>query len=187
MNRPPRKSPPPPRRSRRRKRPTSAVDSTGSDALAINNYSLATNHWQLATNHWQLLMAVRFEIYRDGQRVTQYQPVAAVAVGPESVIMPADVQWADGVLHVNRDDEHALGLAILWNVGSLGEFHLETTRLPHRLEPYVLNVELCRFRLMKIIQKQEDWNLFDFPGAEKQLARFREAQAIFSEALAKLD
>jgi hypothetical protein len=55
-------------------------------------------------------------------------------------------------------------------------FVLETTRLASREKPYILNVELARFRLMKVVQKQEDWNLFDFPRAEKFGPKFREAQ-----------
>src|SRR5579862_6679656 len=66
-------------------------------------------------------------------------------------------------------------------------YHLETTRLQTRDRPYNLNVELARARLMKIVQKQEDWNLFDFPKAEKYVLRFREAQAMFADALGKLD
>ena len=34
----------------------------------------------------------------------------------------------------------------------------------------------ARSRLMKIVQKQEDWNLFDFPRADQYAAMFREAQ-----------
>ena len=40
--------------------------------------------------------------------------------------------------------------------------------------------------LMKIVQKQEDWNLFDFPRVEKFSIKFKEAQQLFSEALGKL-
>ena len=40
---------------------------------------------------------------------------------------------------------------------------------------------------MKIVQKLEDWNLFDFPRVEKYTTRFREAQTLFAEALGKLD
>ncbi len=40
---------------------------------------------------------------------------------------------------------------------------------------------------MKIVQKQEDWNLFDFPRAEKFQTKFREAQGLFADALAVLD
>jgi hypothetical protein len=46
---------------------------------------------------------------------------------------------------------------------------------------------LARFRLMKIVQKQEDWNLFDFPPIEPILGRFREAQQLLSTALGMLD
>src|SRR5205823_8942648 len=97
-----------------------------------------------------------------------------------------EVHFKDGYLVVNRKDEHAWGVALLWNIGPLGEFVLETTRLPPREQPYILNVELARFRLMKIVQKQEDWNLFDFPKVEKFVARVHEGQVLFTEALGKL-
>ena len=130
---------------------------------------------------------LRFEIYRGGQRVTEFQPVAAAAVGPESVPIPGDVAFRDGLLVVDRKDEHAFGVSLLWDCGPLGVLHLETTRLQPRARPYVLNVELARFRLMKLMQKQEDWNLFDFPKAEKFSQTFHEAQMLFADALGKLD
>lgn len=131
-------------------------------------------------------MAIKFEIYREGHRLTQFTPVAPMAVGPESVPMAAEILFRDGLLIVNRGDEHALGLSLLWDSGAVGSFQLETTRLQHRDRPYNLNVELARCRLMKIVQKQEDWNLFDFPKAEKFIQRFRESQNLFAEALGRL-
>src|SRR5688500_13082983 len=98
-------------------------------------------------------MSIKFEIYRNGQRVTAFEPVAAMAIGPESVPIAGPVVFRDGLLEVQRNDEHATGVALLWDAGGLGEFHLETTRLRHREKPYNLNVELARFRLMKIVQK----------------------------------
>lgn len=133
------------------------------------------------------LMPIKFEIYRDGNRVTQFTPMAAIAMGPESVPVPAEISFRDGTLVLSRSDEHALGVSLLWDAGAPGSYVLETTRVPPRQKPYNLNVELARFRLMKIVQKQEDWNLFDFPKAEKFLARFKESQGLFAEALGKLD
>jgi hypothetical protein len=132
-------------------------------------------------------MPITFEIYKDGERVTTFTPTAAVAMGPESVPIPGDIKFADGLLVLTRTDEHAAGVSLLWDLGPMGAYHLETTRLPPREKPYNLNVELARCRLMKIVQKQEDWNLFDFPRAEKYTTRFREAQAMFSDELGKLD
>ncbi|HSU66800.1 MAG TPA: endo-1,4-beta-xylanase [Tepidisphaeraceae bacterium] len=131
-------------------------------------------------------MAIKFEIYRDGARVTAYEPVAPMAIGPESVPIPGDVSFKDSLLIVNRKDDHATGVALLWDCGPLGAFHLETTRLPPREKPYNLNVELARSRLMKIMQKQEDWNLFDFPKAERFSNKFHDAQMLFADALVHL-
>ena len=101
-------------------------------------------------------MPVKFEIYRNQQRLTTFEPVCAMSIGPESVPVPGEIFFKDGLLVINRKDEHAVGAALLWDVGPLGCFILETTRLPPRDKPYILNVELARFRLMKIVQKQED-------------------------------
>src|SRR3954453_4435359 len=131
-------------------------------------------------------MSIKFEIYRSGARVQAFEPVAATAVGPESIPIPGDGVFRDGLLAVNRKDEHACGLSLLWDAGPLGTFVLETTRLPPRDKPYNLNVELARFRLMKIIQKQEDWNLFDFPKVDRFAASLHESQMLFAEALGKL-
>jgi hypothetical protein len=132
-------------------------------------------------------MTIKFEIYRDGNRVNQYAPVAAMAVGPESVPIAGDVSFKNGLLVVERSEDHPSGVALLWDLGPLGAYEMETTRLPPREKPYNLNVELARFRLMKIVQKQEDWNLFDFPRAEKFGDRFNKSQALFADALGKLD
>jgi hypothetical protein len=132
-------------------------------------------------------MPIKFEIYRAGQILTAFTPMAAIAVGPESVPIPGEVVFQDGLLKVIRTDEIAAGVSLLWEAGAAGTYMLETTRLQPREKAYNLNIELARFRLMKIVQKQEDWNLFDFPRAEKFSGKFKEAQVLFAEALGKLD
>jgi hypothetical protein len=133
------------------------------------------------------MAAIKFEIYRDGNRLSAFEPVGASAIGPESVPVAGEVTFRDGLLIVTRPDEAAAGLSLLWDLGAQGTYQLETTRLLPRQKPYVLNVELARFRLMKVMQKQEDWNLFDFPRTEKYAARFHEAQMTFADALGRLD
>ena len=131
-------------------------------------------------------MALTFEIYRDGKRVTEFVPAAAIGMGPESVPVQADITFENGLLHCRRPDEHAVGIALLWDMGTHGSFLLETTRLASREKPYILNVEFARFRLMKVVQKQEDWNLFDFPKAERFGIKFREGQDLLAQALGRL-
>lgn len=131
-------------------------------------------------------MPIKFEIYRDGKKATAFTPVGATAMGPESVPMPGEVVFSDGLLSIRRVEEHPAGVALLWDAGEVGAYYLETTRLPPRDKPYILNVELARARLMKLIQKQEDWNLFDFPRAEKYSQKFRDAQNLFADSLGHL-
>src|SRR5687767_9756869 len=132
-------------------------------------------------------MSITFEIYREGSRVASFTRVGAIVVGPESVPIAGEVKFEDGMLVAERPDEHAVGISLMWDAGAIGAYHLETTRLQPREKPYNLNVELARFRLMRIVQKQEDWNLFDFPRAEKFTQLLHEAQQMFAEALGKLD
>src|SRR5271156_4947051 len=132
-------------------------------------------------------MPIKFEIYRAGARLMAFEPIAPSAVGPESVPIPGEVSFRDGLLIVHRRDDHATAVSLLWDVPPLGTFHLETTRLQPRDKPYNLNLELARFRLMKIMQKQEDWNLFDFPRSDRFVVRLQEAQNLFAEALGKMD
>src|ERR1700733_6557614 len=103
-------------------------------------------------------MPIRFEIFDGNKQLSSYTPQAAMAMGPESVPIPAEISFSNGVLTMSRNEEYPAGLALLWDLGDLGAYHLETTRLPPREKPYNLNVELARGRLMKIVQKQEDWN-----------------------------
>ncbi|MCS7032917.1 MAG: endo-1,4-beta-xylanase, partial [Phycisphaerae bacterium] len=131
-------------------------------------------------------MPILFEIYRDGQRLAHFTPVNAVAVGPESVPIPGEVKFENGLLSLNLTEEHAVAVSLLWEVAGQGVYHMETTRLQPRPQPYNLNVELARCRLMKIVQKQEDWNLFDFPRADQYALMFRQAQEAFSDALGRL-
>ncbi len=132
-------------------------------------------------------MIIKFEIYRNGERVKQFTPVNAMAVGPESIPWTGTITFRDEHLNVTRNDDSATAVSLLWDMGDKGAYQLETTRLPAHSKPYILNVELARYRLMKIVQKQEDWNLFDFPKTEKFQTTFREAQGLFAEALAHID
>ena len=40
-------------------------------------------------------MPIKFEIYRAGQILTSFTPLAAIAVGPESVPIPGDVVFQE--------------------------------------------------------------------------------------------
>ena len=132
-------------------------------------------------------MPIRYEIYRGGQRAIDFPLVSPMAIAPESVPVPSErpIVLRDGTFNVEFKDQ-ATGAALLWDAGAPGELILETTRLPSRAKPHNLNVELARFRLMRMLQKIEDWGLFDLPAAQELVSRVRLLQAEFGSALESL-
>src|SRR5687768_11359823 len=69
-----------------------------------------------------VVMPIKFEIYRNGERAAQYTPVAAMAMGPESVPIPGEIVFRDGLLIAEKQDEHAAGVALLWDCGDVGSY-----------------------------------------------------------------
>ena len=89
-------------------------------------------------------------------------------VGAEGVPVRAEIRLDRGMIHGESRGTDAVGLSLLWPVKGFGTVQLETTRLPPANEPYHLNVELARHRLMRISFKREEWGLFDYPGMDEQ-------------------
>jgi hypothetical protein len=112
-------------------------------------------------------MPIKFAIYNDGQLVEDFDAALAVPVGPEGVPVAGRVRFDGDLLVIEGDEEppQPIGVMLPWDLGLGGCYTLETTRLPPREEPYNLNVELLRHRMMKLLQKQEDWVLFDLQRA----------------------
>ena len=147
-------------------------------------------------------MTLLFEIFDRGRRLTDFLVRGAYVTGAESVPVAGRVSFEGGLLRVDsyaepaEDEEEgggadrAFGVALLWDTGDAGTYLLETTRLPPREQPYILNVELARHRLMRLVHKQEDWNLWDgpaaVPNAVEPLRKNREAQQLLAEAMGLL-
>lgn len=137
-------------------------------------------------------MSISFEIYQSGRRLTSFAVRGAHVTGPESVPASGRVVFEKGLLQVfpvpsEEDELGAAGVALLWDAGASGKFLLETTRLLPRETPYILNVELARHRLMRLVHKQEDWNLWDQPAVSEALALVAEAKLTFADALSNLN
>src|SRR2546421_11869000 len=93
-------------------------------------------------------MPIKFEIYRDGNRVTNFTPQGAIAIGPESVPIPGEVTFRDGCLVAEKAEEHATAVGLLWDCGPAGPAPIETTRGVPRGRPANQNVELASCRLV---------------------------------------
>lgn len=115
--------------------------------------------------------------------------------GADDVPMQADIRFADGLIRCEKRSGESAGLSIQFPVdpaatglgasGPLGSglVTLQTCLLPERERPYLLSLELARHRLMLILNKLEDWALFDLPPTDPGMVLFERARQAFTDAV----
>ncbi len=130
---------------------------------------------------------LRFQIYIDGKSSGAINLDGAHLIGGEGLPLRSDISVKDECVVCQKRAAGAASLSILWTVKVAGTLMLETARLPEREEPYILNVELARARLMRITQKIEEWGLFDHPGLTEVSKHLDRARDLFIEAVKETD
>ncbi|MFP4106919.1 MAG: endo-1,4-beta-xylanase [Phycisphaerae bacterium] len=126
---------------------------------------------------------LRFEVYNDGQPARQIDLGGGYVFGQDTIPVRADLAVQDGSITCLKRVPGACGLAMKWSSGTAGEFLLNTPRLPERKEPYNLNLELARHRLGRLVQKREDWGLFDYRDAAPLNEDLHTVRSQFVDAL----
>ncbi len=128
---------------------------------------------------------LRFNVYNQGEGDVDL--AGGYLFGQDAIPVRADLAARNGQISCVKRVPGAAGLALPWDAGPAGRFLLSTTRLPERSEPYSLNLEMLRAQLGRLVQKREDWGLFDYEDA-KDLNRTLEAiQRKFVEAMGTAD
>jgi len=126
---------------------------------------------------------LRFDVYRDGAAAEHVDLAGAYVFGQDGIPVRADLAAAKGQVRCLKRTPGACGLALLWDAGGPGRMMLPTARLPDRKEPYILNIELARAAVMRVIQKREDWGLFDYETAAELNEEFQAVRRQFVGAL----
>ena len=124
-----------------------------------------------------------FAVYSDGKPAAKVNLEGAYVVGTDDVPLRAELSFADGVVRCTKRAAGPAGLALLWEVKSVGIILLETVRVQEREEPYILQVELARSRLLRITHKVEDWGMLDHDEAADLLKNVDQARDLLIEAL----
>ncbi len=131
-------------------------------------------------------------------------------LGPESVPIPGEIKFENGLIHCTKPSAEAgaLGIQVELNTATieelnltavadpasgipddnavtpaLGRLTLATCLLPERDRPYLLSLELARHRLMLFLNKLEDWQLFDLGDDHPIMRLFEAARLAFTEAV----
>lgn len=130
---------------------------------------------------------LKFLAFIDGRPVTEADVTGAYLIGQENVPLRSEINVSEGMISCRKQAMGPAALALLWPVRGAGRFLLETTRIPEREEPYILNIELARARLQLVGYKQADWGLYDYQGGEGVYKQIRDSEQLFIEALVHAD
>lgn len=128
----------------------------------------------------------RFAFFPSGNAKFRPDVSSAILLGADGVPVRGEIHVDGSNIVCESRNPDALALSILWPVDGVGTIQLETTRLPARDEPYHLNIELARHRLMRISSRREEWGLYDFPGMNGIATKVDDAQAAFVGAMQAL-
>lgn len=107
---------------------------------------------------------MKFQVFRKGEIAKDFILTGVTLFGMDRIPFRSTkfVTFQDGIIDCKeRSASEPAGLSLLWPVEGFGSISLCTTRLPEREQPYILNVELARAKLMEITFKREDWSIFD--------------------------
>lgn len=123
--------------------------------------------------------------------------------GADDVPVQAEIRYSGGIIRCEKRGTESAGLSLQYPLAAAelggqssvnsggqsgtgdcgGVVTLQTCLLPEREQPYLLSLELARHRLMLILNKLEDWALFDLPADDPRMQLFERARRAFTEAL----
>ncbi len=126
--------------------------------------------------------AMRFQVFKDGKVFGDFALHGAYVFGTDGMaVRRATIESKGGLIKFGKPNLETAGLALLWPVDGFGKVLLPTTCLPERTQPYNLNLEIARAKLMQIVQKREDWSFFD--GVDELRPLSDDAQKLFIKAV----
>jgi len=128
---------------------------------------------------------VKFQVFKNGQPIDGFAVCGGYLFGTDGTsIRRSRIVVEDGLIDCQKPNADSAGLSLLWPVEGFGKVLLSTTFLPERDRAYCLNVEIARARLMQIINRREEWSLFDSGQDLEEISR--EAEDLFVKSVQRI-
>jgi len=127
-----------------------------------------------------------FKVYPDAQAQQDAGPWKlrnAHLVGPEQACVRGEIALDGDVIRCTKKESGPVALALQHDVGKCGRLSIQTCLLPDRPEPYLLNLELARHRLMILYTKLEEWSMFELEIGQVLVEHADAARERFISAL----
>ncbi|MEI8197600.1 MAG: endo-1,4-beta-xylanase, partial [Phycisphaerae bacterium] len=132
-------------------------------------------------------LMLRFRVFRDGVVPPELDLSTAYLVGSDNVPIRGEFTYINGEIQCRKRAAGPAALTMLWETKNFGTIMLETTRLPEREDPYLLNLEFARARVMRLMQKREEWGLFDLPEAQVVTQKSTDCRDLLLESIVSMD
>jgi len=134
---------------------------------------------------------LKFAVFDNAGLAKSWSLAHAHVVGPEQLVLPGEIVFDNGYIVVEKKTDGgagSAGLGLLYSVDATegfggGSFVLRTCLLPQRAEPYLLSLELARQKIMTLLNKLEEWALFDRAADEPAMQMVDRARQMFTMAL----
>ena len=113
--------------------------------------------------------------------------VNAHLIGRDNEVIQGKISHDDGVILTQSQGHTSFALCLQCDVGKAGRLMLQTSVLPPRSEPYILDLELARHRIKLFLDLSENWGLFRLEDDNHAVKRWEESRLIFTKALVAED
>lgn len=113
----------------------------------------------------------------------EWRPHHAHLIGQDDRTIPGSIGWVDGRVVCHTPGPDAAAMVVQYPAGGAGVLTLATTLLPADDEPYLLELELARHRVMLIYGKLEDWGMCLLPDDHPVMQAVETARVAFLEAV----
>jgi len=126
---------------------------------------------------------LRFAVFDDAGPHPAFPLRHAHIVGKDDIVTPGSVDVGPGLITCRKARDEAAALALQFDAGAAGLLTLQTCLLPDRDEPYLLELELARHRIMMVLVNLEEWGQADLAPDHPVLTQLDEAREKFTAAL----
>ncbi len=126
---------------------------------------------------------LKFQVFKDGKAPERFPLRNAYLLGADGNAMRGEITYDQGLVICRKRETGVCSIAMQHEAGECGTLTLQTCLLPERDEPYLLNLELARHRLMMLYNKSEDWGMLDIKSDHPASKRMDRARKLFIEAL----
>jgi GH35 family endo-1,4-beta-xylanase len=113
--------------------------------------------------------------------------VNAHLIARDNEVIQGEIFYEDGVIMAQSSGHTSFAFCLQCDVGKAGRLILQTSVLPARAEPYILDLELARHRIKLFLDLSENWGLFRLDDDNHAVKRWEESRLIFTKALVAED